>query len=235
MAARMKYAALALALSMGAFAGACGSATPPPETAADQTDFDGESSPDEGAAATADEKPAKPAKRAGKAAPAEEEAEEDEAPAKSTPVQATKMEAELKKIGINLKKIPELEKLTSAQKKKVMPLLQKSLGYDTCQGCHAEGDFKKETRDMKVAREMWRNFVVPLRSENGGTLFCDSCHSGDEHVLNRSDRKAMQEFMEEEYEHKLSRADKQDMECGTCHGDTMELKIIEKLWSIPKG
>ncbi|WP_437683791.1 hypothetical protein [Sorangium sp. So ce131] len=230
----MKHAALALALWMGAFAGACGSATPPPETAADK-EFDGESPPGDGAATAESEgaKPEKPAKTADKA-PEADEAEKDESPAKSTPIQATKFEAELKKIGINLKKIPELEKLSSAQKKKVMPLLQKSLGLDTCQGCHAEGDFKKETRDMKVAREMWRHFVVPLRSESGGTLFCDSCHGGNEHVLNRKDKKALQAFMEEEYQGKLSRANKEDMECGTCHGDAMETKIIEKLWNIPE-
>ncbi|WP_437283179.1 hypothetical protein WME90_22170 [Sorangium sp. So ce375] len=231
MAARVKHAALALALLMSAFAGACGSSTPPPETAADKNDFDGESSPDEGKA-TADAEGAKPAKPE-KAAEAHEE-EAHETPAKSTPLQATKFEADLKKIGINLKKIPALEKLPAAQKKKVMPLLQKALGYDTCEGCHAEGDFKKETRDMKVAREMWRNFVVPLRSESGGTLFCDSCHAGNEHVLNRKDKKALQAFMEEEYQNKVARANKEDMECGTCHGDAMETKIIEKLWNIPK-
>ncbi len=231
MAARMKHAALALALWMGAFAGACGSATPPPETAADKDDFDGESSPGEGdaTAGAEGEKPAKPEKTA-----EADKGEEDEAPAKSTPLQTTKFEADLKKIGINLKKIPALEKLPAAQKKKVMPLLQKALGFDTCEGCHAEGDFKKETRDMKVAREMWRNFVMPLRSESGGTLFCDSCHAGNEHVLNRKDKKALQTFMEEEYQYKLSRASKEDMECGTCHGDAMETKIIEKLWNIPK-
>ncbi|WP_437825208.1 hypothetical protein [Sorangium sp. So ce1153] len=231
----MKHAALALALLMGAFAGACGSATPPPETAADKDDFDGESSPgDESATAGSESaKPAKSDKTADKDAEADE-GDKDEAPAKSTPLQATKFEADLKKIGINLKKIPELEKLPSAQKKKVMPLLQKALGYDTCQGCHAEGDFKKETRDMKVAREMWRHFVVPLRSESGGTLFCDSCHAGNEHVLNRKDKKALQAFMEEEYQNKLARANKEDMECGTCHGDAMETKIIEKLWNIPE-
>lgn len=230
MAARMKHAALALALWMGALAGACSSTTPPPETAADKDDFDGETLPGDGAAGAASAKADKPAK-------AEQTAAADEGgdmPAKSTPIQATKFEADLKKIGINLKKIPPLEKLPTAQKKKVMPLLQKALGYDTCEGCHAEGDFKKETRDMKVAREMWRHFVVPLRSESGGTLFCDSCHAGNEHVLNRKDKKALQAFMEEEYQYKLARADKEDMECGTCHGDAMETKIIEKLWKIEK-
>lgn len=229
MAARMKHAALALALWTGAFAGACGSATPPPETAADLSDFDGESDPGESVAA------AKGAKPAGKTASSEgADADEHHGPAKSTPVQATKMAADLKKIGINLKKIPPLEKLPMAQKKKVMPLLQRALGLDTCQGCHAEGDMKKETRDMKIAREMWRHFVVPLRGEDGGPVFCDSCHAGQEHVLNRKDKEALQEFMDTEYVGKLALANNEDMECGTCHGDAMETKIIEKLWNIPK-
>jgi hypothetical protein len=144
------------------------------------------------------------------------------------------MDAELKKIGFDMKKIPELEKLPLAQKKKVMPLLQKSLGFDSCTGCHVEGDFKKETRNMKVAREMWRHFVVPLRAEKGAVLFCDSCHSGSKLVLNRSDRKAVEKFMEDEYEHKLALANNSEMECSTCHGDAMETKIIEKLWGIGK-
>jgi hypothetical protein len=88
---------------------------------------------------------------------------------------------------------------------------------------------------MKVARGMWNHFVAPLRDEKGGAVFCDSCHGGAKLVLNRADKKAVEKFMEDEYEHKLTRADKKDNECGTCHGDAMELKIIEKLWNIPKG
>jgi hypothetical protein len=223
------HAALAFALALGAFAGACGSpAVPPPETPAGQTDA--ASGGEAGAA------PAETAKKpeGGEATPAEKAPAEAGSSAKSTPVQATQMEADLMKIGIDLNKIPELEKLTLAQKKKVMPLLQKSLGFETCQGCHAEGDFKKETRNIKVAREMWRHFVTPLRTEKGGAVFCDSCHNGEEHILARSDKKAIQAFMEAEYEHKFAQASKADMECGTCHGDAMETKIIEKLWKIAR-
>lgn len=227
---RMKHAALALALTMGAFAGACGSAAPVPETAAGKTGpADGEA-----AGAAHGEGAADVGKKPeGATAPAEKAPEA--AAARSTPLQATALEADLKKIGINLDKIPELEKLPMAQKKKVMPLLQRSLGYESCQGCHAEGsDFSKETRNMKVAREMWRHFVVPLRTEKGGALFCDSCHAGKEHVLARGDKKAIHAFMESDYQGKLSQASKADMECGTCHGDAMETKIIESLWKIAK-
>ncbi|HSO00752.1 MAG TPA: hypothetical protein VLS89_20810 [Candidatus Nanopelagicales bacterium] len=222
----IKHAALALAVSMGALAGACGPSMPPPD-----------GPPAGGATPPGEQTPPAPGEGAapGDATKPNEPAPGAASPAKSRDLTATAMEAELKKIGLNLQKLPELEKMTLAQKKKVMPLLQKSLGMESCQGCHVEGDFKKETRDMKVAREMWRHFVVPLRTEQGGAVFCDSCHGGKEHVLARADKKAVEAFMEDQYEHKLTLADKSDMECSTCHGDTMELKIIEKLWNIPKG
>ena len=38
-----------------------------------------------------------------------------------------------------------------------------------------------------------------------------------------------------DYVGKLTHADKKDQECGSCHGDAFEVKIIEKLWGIPKG
>jgi hypothetical protein len=49
----------------------------------------------------------------------------------------------------------------------------------------------------------------------------------------RADNKTLQKFMASDYEHKLTRADKKDHECSTCHGEGMETKIIEKLWKIP--
>jgi hypothetical protein len=113
-----------------------------------------------------------------------------------------------------------------------MPIMQKAMGYTACTGCHVEGDFKAETRNLKISREMWNAYTVPLRDEKGGVLFCDSCHSGQPKVLNRADQEALKKFMEDEYEHKLTRADKKDMECSTCHGEALELKIIEKLWKI---
>jgi hypothetical protein len=40
--------------------------------------------------------------------------------------------------------------------------------------------------------------------------------------------------MESDYVGKLTRADKKDHECATCHTDALETKIFEKLWKIPK-
>ncbi|NUQ79434.1 MAG: hypothetical protein HUU21_38480, partial [Polyangiaceae bacterium] len=150
----------------------------------------------------------------------------------NVPVVESKMLAELKATGISLTKISEIGKIPLAQKKKLMPLMQKAMGYTACTGCHVEGDFKAETRNLKISREMWNAYTVPLRDEKGGVLFCDSCHSGQAKVLNRADQEAVKKFMEDEYEHKLTRADKKEMECSTCHGEAMELKIIEKLWKI---
>jgi hypothetical protein len=153
--------------------------------------------------------------------------------AKNVPLVQSKFIADLKGAGINTAKIPEIGKIPLAQKKKIMPFMQKAMGYTACTGCHVEGDFKAETRNLKISRQMWNAYTVPMLDEKGGPVFCDTCHSGQVKVLNRADKEAVKKFMEDEYEHKLTRADKKDMECSTCHGDTMELKIIENLWKIP--
>lgn len=152
--------------------------------------------------------------------------------ADAVPLQASTMLADLKKIGLDAKKLPELKKIPLAQKKKLMPLFQKSLGMDACTGCHAEGDFKKETKNIKMARGMWDNYVAKLRDDKGGAVFCDSCHNGKEHVLPRGDKDAMNKFMTEQYEQKLTRADGEDHGCTTCHTDTMEFHIFKDVWGI---
>lgn len=217
---------LAFAIAIAAFGAACGS-PPPPEVPGGETPpaATGETPP----AATGEAPPA----ATGEAPPAATgEAPPAAAGAESTPVQASKYLEDVKKIGIDLTKAGPLEKLSLSQKKKLMPLFQKALGYDACTGCHVEGDFKKSTRNVQIARQMWDHFIVEMRDEKGGAIFCDSCHGGKAKVLNRADKKAVQKFMEENYEEKLSRADKKDNECSTCHGDDVEPKIIEKMWKI---
>ena len=44
-----------------------------------------------------------------------------------------------------------------------MPLFVKALGFEGCNGCHAEGDFKKKTRNLKIAEHMYDEFVVAMR------------------------------------------------------------------------
>jgi hypothetical protein len=233
----LKHFGLVAALGLAALAGACGPSAPPPDTAADKTgdttggqttgDTGTTGTPAGGTDATPGGATTSPATTGAAATPA--------APvgaAKNVPVVESKMLGDLKAAGINLAKISEIGKLPLAQKKKVMPIMQKAMGYTACTGCHVEGDFKAETRNLKISREMWNAYTVPLRDEKGGVLFCDSCHSGQPKVLNRADQDAVRKFMEDEYEHKLTRADKKEMECATCHGEALELKIIEKLWKI---
>jgi hypothetical protein len=232
-----RHVTLTLALFIAGVAAACGgSNTPNPDTANDtkteqtattgggtetpKPDATGEKKPDAPKPdATGEKKPDAPPPAAAKI--------------KSTPIRTSQMLEDVKKAGVDLKNIPDLAKMPLATKKKLMPHFQKALGYTDCQGCHVKDDFKAETRNIKITRGMWKNFIVEARDEKGGALFCDSCHEGSPKNLDRSDRKAMEKFMEDEYEHKLTRANKKEMECTTCHSDTMEMKIIEKLWGIP--
>ena len=150
----------------------------------------------------------------------------------STPLQASKMLEELAKAGVDVTKTPDLTKLPLDKKKKVMPLLQKAMGMESCTGCHKEGDMKAPTRNKAISAAMWKNFVGALRDDKGGPIFCDSCHAGKVKVLGRGDKEALKKFMQTDYEGKLTRADKKEHACTGCHGETMEGKIIATLWKI---
>lgn len=151
----------------------------------------------------------------------------------NVPIQPSKMLDDVKKLGVDLRKVGDLEKIDLTQKKKLMPLFQRAMGYTSCTGCHAEGDFTKVTRNIQITRAMWKHYVVALRDDKGGPLFCDSCHAGNAKLLDRGDKKALAKFMTENYEAKLTRADKREHSCTGCHGDDMQMKIIEKIWMIP--
>ena len=148
------------------------------------------------------------------------------------PIKKSELADKVKKLGIDLTKAPELSKIPMGKKKKLMPLFQKSLGMDACTGCHVEGDFKKETKNIEIARGMWNNYVSKLRMNDGSGLFCDSCHSGNEHTIPRGDDDAVQKQMTEQYEGKLTRADGEEHSCSTCHTDVFEAKIFKDVWKI---
>jgi hypothetical protein len=229
-----KTLGLAASIALAALAAACGSATPTPAVPEAPT---APTAAPVGTGAPLAAVPTAPAvpSAAPTAAPTVPTAPAAPGgPSANTPLHPSQMLDDLKKAGVDLAAFPELEKMPLPVKKKVMPFFQKSLGFAACTGCHVEGDFKKETRNIKIARGMWKHFVAQMRDDKGGLVFCDSCHGGKDLVLNRADRPALKKFMESDYEGKLTRADKKDNECSTCHGDAMELKIIEKLWGIPK-
>jgi hypothetical protein len=237
----MKYAGsigLALALVIAGVASACGPATPPVEgppsgtgeptaTAAPTTSVAPTTEPTATVAPTASTTPTATASVAPTAPPA---------PA-GPPIMASKFAEDLKKAGFDLAKLPpKLDKMSDGQKKKIMPLFVKALGYADCKGCHVEGDFKKKTRNMHIAEHMYDDFVVAMRDEKGAaTMFCDTCHQGSAKILNRTDLKAVGKYMDDQYVNHLARSDKKDHGCSTCHGDTMEMKIFDKMWQVNKG
>ena len=219
---RLQLGALAL-LSSVSITVACGPSTPTPggtpqpsATPAATAAASAAPSAQATSTPTAQPKPAAPKKQA------------------NIPITASKLAADVAKLGIDLKKPQPLEKIKLSTKKKLMPLFQKAMGYDSCEGCHAEGDFKKNTHNVKMARQMWNRFVVELRDAKGNGIFCDTCHNGNSHLFDRSDKDAVRKFMTDEYEKKLTRADGNDHNCQTCHGDLFEMKVFEKLWGIKK-
>jgi hypothetical protein len=214
---------LVAALALAALAGACGS-PPTPETPPTPTTEPGPGpAPTDPGPAPTGEPGTTPAPTGTAKAPA--------GPA-SQPVVASKMLEEVKKLGVDVTKTPDLAKLAMDKKKKIMPLLQKSLGFEQCTGCHVEGDMKAKTRNRDIAAGCWKTFVAPMRDDKGGPIFCDSCHNGKNKILNRADVESLKKFMETEYEHKLTRGDKKENACSSCHGEALELKIFDKIWKV---
>ena len=217
------------AFSLATFAAACGGPPTPPDVPQPEgpgVEGVGPAPTDPAPAGTGSDTPAPGSTGAGPTEPA------PKAGGHNVPVSDSKMLDKVKAIGIDLTKAQPLSKYKLSQKKKLMPLFQESLGFKDCQGCHVEGNFKQETKNIKMARAMWNHYVKDLRDAKGGALFCDSCHNGKEHLLPRGNADAIQKFMTEQYEAKLTRADGEEHSCSTCHDSYMETKIFEKLWKI---
>ena len=147
------------------------------------------------------------------------------------PLAPTQFTSELRELGITATTVPDWQALGPALKKKLMPLFKKSLGFEKCSGCH-KSDVGIITHNMKVAKQMWQHFVVPLRQTDGSLVFCDSCHNGSMNILERSNPEALSAFMKAEYAHKVTRLDKSPHACKTCHGEPFEGDIIAKSWGI---
>jgi hypothetical protein len=167
---------------------------------------------------------------------------------KNTSVVPSRFDRELSALGLDPKKLPPFASMTLDQKKGLMPLFAKSLGYakagdEGCSGCHVVGDYKVETRNRALSRQMYDRWSVGLevftpslgvqpQKTVGVTLFCDSCHEAKPKVLDRSDTAALKTFMKAEYGDKLLRRDEQPTSCATCHGEDLEISIFDKLWKI---
>lgn len=144
-------------------------------------------------------------------------------------IAASQMEAQLKELGLDPKKLPPLGKMELPKMKKVMATFTKALGT-TCNGCHDPNDFRAWTPKKKIASKMWDEFVVKLAREDGSALYCDSCHQGKMTFLDRHDKKDLGKWMDANFVGKIKRNDKKDNGCETCHGDPFEGDIL-KIWA----
>jgi hypothetical protein len=137
----------------------------------------------------------------------------------------TAMAGDLLAIGLDVANLPPIEKLQPTALRRVMKLFTRSLGVQ-CADCHAKQEsgevasFAAPTRRKKIAAKMWDELVVKLQvsSEGGGApLFCDSCHQGRVVQLDRSDKKALGDWMQASFVDRLSRKDGARHDCETCH------------------
>jgi hypothetical protein len=123
---------------------------------------------------------------------------------------------DLDALGIDAKNLPPIEKLDPKALRGVMKLLTKSLGVK-CADCHAEGDFAASTRRKRIAAKMWNEFAAQLTLADGSPIFCDSCHQGRVVQLDRSDKKALEAWMDANFVGLLRRKDGRPEQCETCH------------------
>lgn len=218
--------ALAGSLGFAAFLAACGGSTPNSEVP---------HAPSASAPASHAPPPATttPPPATTTAPPATSSAPPPPPPKASIPeLKPSTMADDLKGIGLDINNLPKMAKLTAAQRSKVMPFLKKATGFD-CKDCHdGDKDFKKKTALKDVSEKMWDDYVVSHKLANG-PLFCDSCHQGTHGYLTRKDNEAVKAYMDKELTKKLlAKKDGKEINCATCHTDTFEVNIFEKVWKI---
>jgi hypothetical protein len=160
-------------------------------------------------------------------------------PLEMKPIVPTAMVADLQALGLDAKSLPPIEKLEPRALRGVMKLMAKSLGIK-CGDCHQQGDFAAPTRRKKIAAHMWDEFAAKMAFAEGAppdaALFCDSCHQGRVQLLDRTDKKALSKWMDENFTGKLvaktdavasAGASGKAVECETCHVD-MDMRFLAK-------
>lgn len=131
-------------------------------------------------------------------------------------VKPSTMVADLTAMGLDLKNLPPLDKLKPEQMRKVMTTFTKALGWQ-CKDCHGTGKFEAPTPMKNVTTHMWNEFVKGITFD-GGPLYCDSCHQGKAKYLDKSDKKALGAWMDQEFDKKMKRGSA-NQTCASCHGE----------------
>ncbi|HQY62266.1 MAG: hypothetical protein IPF92_03590 [Myxococcales bacterium] len=148
------------------------------------------------------------------------------------PVRASRMGDRLAEVGLDIRHLPPLERLTPEQRRKVMGTFSDSLGIP-CTGCHSEDNFRADTRRKRVAKRMYNEMARLLVLEDGEAVYCDGCHQGKEAVLDRRDKAKVSAFMDDSFVGKLRRIDGQEHDCSTCHGDPPEFAFVAQWKESP--
>jgi hypothetical protein len=219
--------ALSVSLAAAALVAACGSPpapevppTPPASSAMPDKPADPMPAATTPPASTGDKMPDKP--------PTDASAAGGEMPTFAP----SKMGDMLKEAGFDINNLKPMKAMKGAEKAKLMKSFAKSTGQE-CKDCHVEGDFKKSTPKMQIAKHMWDEYVVPFKAAAGGPVYCDSCHQGKAEFLSK-DKEAVKKWMEANMVKPIERKDKKDHNCQTCHGELFEMHIVEKIWKIKK-
>jgi hypothetical protein len=146
-------------------------------------------------------------------------------------VRATKLGDVLGAAGLDPKNLPPLETLDKSQRLRVMKTFNEALGV-SCFDCHAE-DFAADTRRKRVAKRMWNELVRVVAIDDGGTVYCDSCHQGAMFTLDRRDKLKVVDYMSDVLVGKMKRTDGRDHDCATCHGDPPDFKMLVAWKHLP--
>lgn len=141
------------------------------------------------------------------------------------PIAASAMASDLTALGLDPKALPPLDKLAPEKLRQVMKTFSKALGTN-CNGCHDPNDFRAPTPNKRIASKMWNFYVRGLAMEDGSPLYCDSCHGGREHFLDRHDEKGLRAWMDANFVSKLKTVNGQPHSCESCHGDPFQPKFL---------
>lgn len=140
-------------------------------------------------------------------------------------VRPTKMGEALAAAGLDVRNLPPLDQLTDAQKHKVMRTFTESLGV-ACLGCHAEDAFQADTRRKRIAKRMYNELTRALTLRDGEPVYCDSCHDGTMHMLDRRDTAKLTKHMSETLVGQFARVDGRVHDCSTCHGEPPDYHML---------
>ena len=74
---------------------------------------------------------------------------------------------------------------------------------------------------------MWNHFTRVLETPDGAPIYCDSCHQGTmTPLLDRHVKKALSQWMDENFVHGLKRRDGKQHDCATCHGEPFRSEFL---------